>query len=160
MNLVPEHIDEAIKHMPGRTEEEIWSFYNQDSWRYSGDKHIIFDLYHKMIKERPYIKEILEGIFGTVPDNYRIQQINKNPWSTRETNFTFYFERNASLTAYLHKPERLALLLKHNVNIQCPGNGDYSFSITMYDEKMVKEPVDNTPKEYDPLKKPLKKKNI
>jgi len=157
--LVPEHIDEAIKHMPGRPDEEIWGFLKQDSWKYNvNDEHMMFDLYHKLIQERPYIKIILEDILGTSPQNYRIQQINKNPWSARETNFVFYFEQHSSfMLTFNNKPETAELLLKHRVNIQLPGNSDYSFSVTMYDEKIPQAPVDNIVREYDPKKKRSKK---
>ena len=153
-------VNEAIKHMPGRPDEEIWGFLKQDSWKYNvNDEHMMFELYRRLVSERPYIKIILEDILGTSPQNYRIQQINKNPWSKRETNFTFYFEQYASFTVYFNN-EKTELLVKHNVSMQAPGNSDYCFSVSMSDEKIAKPPVDNIVREYDPRKKPSKKMNI
>jgi hypothetical protein len=146
-------INEAIKHLKPRTDEEIWSFINDDEWSYHEDYHDNYELYKKLIIERPFIKEILEDILGTSPEN-RIQQIDKYKWHNKVSRFTFWFQTFSSMTVYFKKSLNVEILLNHKVNVQVPGNTDYNFSVTIWDEEPEKpKEVKSIPtKSINPMK--------
>ena len=130
MKLIRENINEAIKNMPGRSDEEIYSMLNEPEWRMH-DENYVYLIYKKLIEKHPYIEEILE-VLETSPE-HRLEGINKYTRMGKALqHWHFYFSRHGSL--YFHSEiSNSELLKKHKVSIQIPGNQNYGFSISIYE---------------------------
>ena len=129
MKLIREHIDEAIKNMPGRTPEELLDFINQKEWQFHNEN--VRTIYYKLIEKHPFINEILEAL-GTSP-RYFLAGINKNT-NRKGPLWHFYFNKSASMYVDFRSPINIKLFTKYNISIQMPGNADYGFSITIHED--------------------------
>jgi hypothetical protein len=125
-------IDESIKHLKPRSEEEIWGFINNNDFHFFESSQNNFELYKKLIETRPFIKEILEDILQITPE-WHLTGINKYSYHGRNIMFTFFLVSWGSMSLYIRKKNNINLLLKHEVDIQYPGNKDYGFSISIKD---------------------------